>query len=500
MIATALFAALLFPSLAPPAAFQSPAALAPLEKKLRSSDDRERQEAVKELAALDGKFAWDLVVGALKDPSPRVADEAEIALAQVSDPTISMDLMGKSGMQSGDAWVAVHAAGALGFAQKPFLPALLAGLQTKSDEAREVLLSGIEDAARGGRIGLDPERALAAAIEKSIQPNGKGGTAQAAALLALAAMEPAQSTAWIARAEAKQSSPHLCALLALAADDRSESAKKLFAIGVAHPDRAVRAQAAAVLAANPDADRLKLLVDLFAAEKNARLFWTIDGHLERLSGLAGGGKVEFWKGWVAKLGPGWKPVTGDARRYAPAGDTEAPKLAGMPILSGGIAILVDFSGSTWQKRPDGTTVKQRLDAELEKALQALPPSARFNVIPYTNAPISWEKKLATATPANVAKALKFFTGCKESGKGNFWDAAMLALEDPDVDTILVLTDGAPTGGRRWNLDLMRARFVEKNRFRHFVLDAVLVDAKKFLAEKWEGWCGATGGRVLALDP
>lgn len=479
---------------------QSPAQLAPLEKKLKSSDDRERQDAVKELAALDGQFAWKLVVDALKDPSPRVADEAEIQLRKVDDPSIWTELLGKSGVHSGDAWVAIHAAGALGFAEKPFLPALLAGLQTKSDEAREVLLSGIEDAARGGRIDLDPGRSLARAIEKTIQPAGKGGTLQAAALLALGAMEPAKSAEWIARAEPDQSAPHLCALLALSAADRGDAARKLFALGSSHEGRAVRAQTVEVLALHPDADRLRTLVGMYAAEENARLYWTIDGHLERLSGLAGGGKPDFWQGWVAKLGPEWKPVTGDARRHAPAGDTEAPKLAGMPILSGAIAILVDFSGSTWRKRPDGTTVKQRLDAELEKALKALPPSARFNVIPYANAPIPWEKKLNTATPANVARALKFFVGCKESGKGNLWDAVTLALEDPDVDTILVLTDGAPTGGRRWNLDLMRARFLEKNRFRHVVLDAVLVDAKKFLVEKWEGWCGATGGRVLSLDP
>jgi len=75
----------------------------------------------------------------------------------------------------------------------------------------------------------------------------------------------------------------------------------------------------------------------------------------------------------------------------------------------------------------------------------------------------------------------------------------LALADPDVDTILVLTDGAPTGGRRWHIDLMTQRFLEQNRFRRVVLDAVLVDASKFLRDKWAGWCAATGGRMLALD-
>jgi hypothetical protein len=76
---------------------------------------------------------------------------------------------------------------------------------------------------------------------------------------------------------------------------------------------------------------------------------------------------------------------------------------------------------------------------------------------------------------------------------------MLALESPEVDTILVLTDGAPTGGHRWNIDLMRERYVERNRFRHVALDAVIVDAKKGMQERWRKFCEATGGRMLAVD-
>jgi hypothetical protein len=171
----------------------------------------------------------------------------------------------------------------------------------------------------------------------------------------------------------------------------------------------------------------------------------------------------------------------------------------MPIVSDRIAILIDFSGSTWKPGPDGKTRKDQLDIELEKTLKALPPETWFNVIPFTDAPIPWEKSLQPATPANVARALKFFTTCKASGKGNFWDAAQLALESPDVDTILVLTDGAPTGGHRWNVDLMHELYVERNRFRHVALDAVIVDAKKGMQERWRKFCEATGGRMSAVD-
>lgn len=465
---------------------------------IASSKESERFSAVQQLAALRSTRAWMLIAGALKDVSPRVADEAEIQLAKCDDPEVIEEIAGKSGLLASDPWVAVHAAGALTGGRGRSLVALEAALAAKHDAAREVAYAGIERAGADLRAAGKIPRAFATVLEKAVQPLGKGGEVQAAALLALAALEPARAADWIARAEAKQSPSHLCALLALVGPGSDDAVKKLVAIGATHADRAVRASTVAALAAHPDAERLGVLVEMFAAEKNARLAWTIDGHLERLSGLAGGGKAEFWKGWLTKLGPDWKPITGEPRASAPAGDTVAPKLGGMPILSGNVAILVDLSGSTWTERADGTTVKQRLDRELETALRALPETARFNVIPYTADPIPWEKRIQPATPANVGKALKSFTLCKASGKGNFWDAAMLALEDPDVDTILVLTDGAPTGGRRWNIDLMSARFVEKNRFRRVVLDAVLVEASKPLQEKWSAWCASTGGRMLSL--
>ena len=46
---------------------------------------------------------------------------------------------------------------------------------------------------------------------------------------------------------------------------------------------------------------------------------------------------------------------------------------------------------------------------------------------------------------------------------------------------------------------MNARYVERNRFRHVVLDSVLVDAKGFLRKTWERWCEDTGGRMLAVE-
>jgi len=151
------------------------------------------------------------------------------------------------------------------------------------------------------------------------------------------------------------------------------------------------------------------------------------------------------------------------------------------------------------QKPDGRTRKELVDEELRKALEALPESTRFNVIPYTATAVPWQKSLVPAERKNVAKALEWFVGRKDTGTGDLWGALQLALADPAVDTLVVLSDGAPSGGRRWNLGLMKQLFAEQNRFRRVELDAVLADASGWLAREWDEMCAATGGRTLQIQ-
>ncbi len=470
--------------------------LAALDKKLHSTDDRERRAAVIDLAKLDSKDGWTRVIGALEDVSSQVGDEAEIQLAKVHALDTLTELCGKRGLTSKNAWVAVHAAGAIGSLSGIQVPAALVSpaLTSKSEDVKRILCASIEKLVIANQIG-EPEKLRS---ELTLLTKGEDGEVRAAALMALVKL-PKEAPASVADlVHEHDPAPVTCALLQIARDSTDEKTRTFIGACSRSADRSVRAQVVEDIATKPDAKGLGTLVAMLEVESNKRLADTIDAQLERLSGLTGGGKATFWREWVDHLGSDWKPVTHDAKPRESKGDTTVA-LAGMPIVSDHVAILVDFSGSTWKPHDGGKTRKDRLDVELKKTLEALPATTSFNVIPFTDVPIPWEKSLQPATPANVARALKFFTSCKSSGKGNFWDAAMLALESPDVDTILVLTDGAPTGGHRWNIDLMRERFVERNRFRHVTLDAVIVDAKKGMQERWRKFCEATGGRMLAVD-
>lgn len=472
--------------------------LGALDKKLHASEERERREAVTELARLGGKEAWSRVIDALKDPSSMVGDEAELQLAKLDLPELVEDLCGKRGLGSGDERVVLRAACALGGLERVEVPAakLVPAMSSKSVAVRRALRASVERLVGIGKLG-DPGR-VAGALDGWTK-NTEDPEVRAAAFSALVRLPEQMPASPAELARDADPAPVTCAILRLLVGASDPKARAYLAKCAASPERSVRSQVVEIVATKPDVEGLKLIVGMLEKESNRRVAWAIDGALEKLSGLSGGGKAEFWRGWVDRLGDDWKPATGERRTAERAGETNAPKLAGFPIVSSAVAILVDFSGSTWEKRADGKTRKERLEIELSKALESLPPDTLFNVIPYTNEPYPFEKTLVPATPQNVQKALKYFAGCKQSGKGNAWDAIELALTDLRVDTVLVLTDGAPTGGLRWNIDLMHERYVERDRFRHVALDAILVDAKKGLADRWRHWCEATGGRTLVVD-
>ncbi|MDZ4772102.1 MAG: hypothetical protein SGI72_03110 [Planctomycetota bacterium] len=473
--------------------------LGALDKKLKSSDDRERASAVTELAKIGSKEAWTRVIDALKDPASNVGDEAEIQLAKLNVPELVDDLLGKRGLMSGDERVQLRAAGVLGSLESGTLPAvkLTAALAAKSIEVRRTLRASIERIVGSGRIAA-PDR-LIAALE-SWTKSTEDAEVRAAGLSALVRLPEQMPENPVDLAKNGDPPPVTCAVLRLLVGASDPKARAFVAQCSQSPERSVRSQVVETITANPDSEGLKLLVAMFEKEKNRRVSWAIDGALEQLSGLSGGGKADFWRAWIDNLGPEWKPSTGTSKPTAArAGETTAPKIAGFPIVGSAIAILVDFSGSTWEKRADGKTRKEKLDVELTKALEALPPDTLFNVIPFTSEPIPFEKALVPATTANVQRALKFFTGNKTSGKGNVWSAIELALEDERIDTLLVLSDGAPTGGLRWNIDLMREHYVSRDRFRHVALDVILVDSSKRLQDKWRVWAEATGGRMLAIS-
>ncbi len=486
----ALLAVLL---VAPQAAAQG---LDELQKKLADSDERARRAAVEGLSRQNGVAALELVIRSLRDPSAMVADEAQLALGNVDEEAEFELLFSKDGLFSKDDLVRTRCAEAIGRLDAKFTSARLAkSLSDKNPSVRRAMVYSIECLARRLGIVESPAALLRKELSGLADRDTSSGV-RAAALMALAALPPGLSNAELATYAADKSyevrSAALLAACELEAKARIDFAKQ----GLKDAHSSVRLQAVAMLVKTANRDGALLLSDALEAEKSARVTWSMVAGLRRLSGLKAGREARYWQQWAKALTADWKPGTPQIKPIDNEGKTAT--LVGLPILSERVTFLIDLSGSMWEER-DGKTRKQGADKELEIALQGLAPATEFNVIPFTLAPIPWQDLLQSATAKNVAAALAFFVKRVDHGKGNFWDALQLALVDPNVDTLVLLGDGAPTGGSRWNVGLMRKLFDEQNRFRLVELDAVLVDCSKGMARTWTSWCESTGGRTRETD-
>lgn len=475
-------------------------ALSDAKAKLASSDGRQRRAAVGELARVANAEAWKLVLGALADPDAQVADEAQLQLAQVADPALRKLLLGKEGLAAKDALVRERVAESFGRLEaRPASEVLAAGLGDREVSVRRTAAWSIERLAVAGKFreawdtalvemsALEAALAAALAREKDLEAFATLSLAQQALLGAprrkdLDALVASKSAAARAAAAlAVGSSPVAEALVVL---------RKL----ASDPALNVRINCARSLAGLADADCARELVALLERETHLRAKWLYVEHLRALSGLAHRLDARPWKAWAEALGDG--PLSAPSARQ---NDPEAPStaaFAGLPILSERVVFLIDLSGSMWNKRADGRTRKEVVAGELERALRSLSADVRFNVIVYTSRPVAWKERIAPAAPKAVEDALEFFAKRTDTGKGDFWGAFELALADPEVDTVILLGDGAPSGGERWNLELMQSLFVERTRLRGVVLEAVLAGASKRLVEYWKQMCASSGGRVV----
>lgn len=475
-------------------------ALEGLRAKLGSRDKWVRQEAVEELARLGGESAWALVIEALADPKGEVADTAELVLAALDAPK-ALEALGKEpGLRSKDPLVRVRVAELLGrFPKAPPAKWLERALQDDEPEARRMACWSLERLAAAGKLDAACGEELRGELERLARSEREPLT-RARALAALCALAPEAGASALVAAR-RERDPLVRGAAAALGVPGSDPAAALLALAplVGDPAVSVRRVALESLGALGTRGAAERLVERLSAESEERLLLRTVELLQGLSGQKHRRDPRPWNDWLRALPADWSAGHARAapREEDPAARTSA-SLAGLPIVSKRVAILIDLSGSIWSVRPDGRTRKQIVDQKLRETLEALPGDTRFNLIPYTSEPHPWEERLVQATPAKVREAARWFEACKENGSGNFWDAALLALEDPEVDTLVVLFDGAPTGGTRHRLELIVPLFLERNFARRVALDFVLVDGTKRLQRLWGELAAGTGGRLVAV--
>ncbi|MFT6040898.1 MAG: HEAT repeat protein [Gammaproteobacteria bacterium] len=493
-----------------PAALASPVVdnvkdmtLKELARELYSKDESRRRAVINQCVKINTTDSWKLVIEGLANDKGRPADEAQLKLALLEDEKALKVLWGKDGLKSKDVLVRMRVAEMLGRREMGVDAELLSkALGDKEPDVRRLLLWSVERLAKGQHLQGDVQRELFKSVEK-LAKKDRDGAVRGAALLAFGAIATPEESMSLARvvAEDKLAAARCGAARFGQTLAKTDSVAALSLLGKLLADESSNVRRAAVDGMEAVATKpgVGLMIARLEVEERERVRWSLVDSLQRLSGRKYRLDVRPWKLWHEKLAEDWKPeVKSGADHEADRGEATVA-FAGMPILSDRVCFLIDLSGSIWTKKADGILPKDVVGGELQKALDSLPEGTLFNVIPYINDPVPWQEELQKAKPKNIDAAKDFFTDCKARGAGNVYDAIQLALIDPEVDTIIILTDGAPSGGYRWNLDLMVQLLTEQNRYRAVTYDALLVGASNFLTDKWQDLAKATGGECTSIE-
>jgi HEAT repeat protein len=212
-----------------------------------------------------------------------------------------------------------------------------------------------------------------------------------------------------------------------------------------HKSPAVRSAATQLLGALRQKDSIAPLIGRLDKEQG-RLRSDVLDALEQLTQMAFL-DTKSWTAWWQQNGAGFtvpqpKPKKSTDPKQKPSTVATYWELT---ITSERVAFVVDTSGS--MNELVGTGGQTRLDSakfQLDRVLPQLPPKAKCNLITFSTDAKAFSDRLIEPKrrPALLAAAKEL----KAQGATNVYAALKLAFEDPEVDTIYLLTDGNPSAG------------------------------------------------------
>ncbi|MHC4472354.1 MAG: HEAT repeat domain-containing protein, partial [Planctomycetota bacterium] len=268
----------------------------------------------------------------------------------------------------------------------------------------------------------------------------------------------------------------------------------------------VQSAAADALAEIASKKAIRPLIEAIARTEG-RVQDDINEALKKLTGENYPPDYERWKQWYEEHRSELeeeeaKPL---AKGKKKKGEEGGSHYYGIETRSKRIVYVIDISGSMNKEIRGGKTFtpeegKKPLPSgpkieiaksELKSAIRGLPDDAYFNIITFNQIVKRWEKEMLKATQKNKNKAYLFIRKLKAAGstytygalKEAFRLAGMGARDasyDSLVDTIFLLSDGAPTDQSFPTAKLMDPAIILKavkewNQLRKVVIHAIAID-------------------------
>lgn len=156
-----------------------------------------------------------------------------------------------------------------------------------------------------------------------------------------------------------------------------------------------------------------------------------------------------------------------------------------------------------EKLPAYYSRMSRLKRAAQKLVRAFPKNTRFNMVAYSTETRTWKgKELVAASPANKDKAVQWLEGLTEGGVTRSDVAIDHALTFSEADTIIFVTDGAPTSASGTPLDEKEvteflAEVKRKNRLRRAKIDVIAIGEGS--TDFASGLAAQNEGQYLGVD-
>ncbi|MEM6571316.1 MAG: vWA domain-containing protein [Planctomycetota bacterium] len=230
----------------------------------------------------------------------------------------------------------------------------------------------------------------------------------------------------------------------------------------------VRLAWAELLGTVPHAWAVEELVELRAWEQHGRVRIAAERALGDALGVDLRGRVAAYRSWLDDRDEEWEPAAPPLHRWRPPRPTRVPpsealpqaymsdgRVAGETIAPPGVlstdlrrvVFLLDASESMSWGFAEGVA------RELERELGRFTDDRLVGVVTYAEAPLfvaprASRPALTPASPAHRRKLLEHYRATLSEGKTDYEAALEAAFRFPDVDEVVLLSDGRPTAGER----------------------------------------------------
>lgn len=277
--------------------------------------------------------------------------------------------------------------------------------------------------------------------------------------------------------------------------------------------RQVRIQALITIGGMRLPDAVPVLIERMAEEETAGELVLRNRIVEVLTGMTGQTfetATSTWRKWWANEGESFVFPTQEEllkkareREARLAENSTVGSFYGLPVVSKRAVFIVDQSGSMnagakTSRYTDGHTSTRMgvAKGQLKLALENYADGGLFNVIFFDSRVSPWEKKLVKMNAANREKSIKWAQRKRPMGATAIYDALEFAFALEGLDTIYLLTDGQPGGGKIDSVRRIRELVRQWNATKHITIHCVAIGGDNNLLR---GLAEDTGGLMTVVE-